>query len=100
MRNKVGGTGGRVGGGRAVGTGRKGFPTRGPATYNSGGSGRGRNQSAIRGKSVQKAEDARFKSTGIPTRATSKKAKNVAAKAAKRMGAEGPKRSAPVKRKK
>ena len=87
MRVKGGGSGGRVGGGSS-------------ATYNRGGSGRGRNQSAIRGKSVQKAADARFKSTGIPTRSTSNKAKSIAAKAAKRVGAEGPKRSAPVKRKK
>ena len=99
MRGKVGGSGGRAGGGRAVGTGRKGFPTRGPATYNSGGSGRGQNQNPVRGKTVQRSEDAKFKATGIPTRATSNKAKNIAAKAAKKAGAEGPKRSAPVKKK-
>ena len=94
-----GSSSGRVGSGRAYGTGRSGFPTRGPVPYNSGGYGRGASQSAIRGKSVQKAEDARFKATGVPTRATSNKAKNVAAKAAKKAGAEGPKRSAPVKKK-
>ena len=79
---------GRVGSGRAYGTGRKGFPTRGSVPYKSGGSGRGASQSAIRGKSVQKAEDARFKATGVPTRATSNKAKNVAAKAAKKAAAK------------
>jgi hypothetical protein len=95
-----GSSSGRLGGsGRAYGTGRKGFPTRGPVPMSSGGMGRGPGQWSIRGKSVQKAEDARFKATGVPTRATSTKAKNVAAKAAKKAGAEGPKRSAPVKKK-
>ena len=85
--------------------GRKGFPTRGPVPYNSGGSGRGSAQNAIRGKSVQKAADKAWNKKGNPSagnayKTASGKAKSIAAKAVKRMGAEGPKRSAPVKKKK
>ena len=91
-------------GGRAYGTGKKGFPTRGPVPYNSGGSGRGAAQNAIRGKSVQKAADKSWNDKGRPSAGTayktaSGKAKSIAAKQAKKVGAEGPKRSAPVKKK-